>query len=352
MVATTKTTEFNFYNYNKILSYNAYWNFVVGPRGNGKTYGAKKKAIRDFISKGREFIYVRRYKEELGLAKDAFFDDLIVRDEFPDWDFRTNGRLAQMAPRDTEGQDKRPWVNIGYFVALSTGQSYKSVPFPNVWNIIFDEFILEKSGQHYLRSEADVFRNFYNTVDRGKDQARVFFLANAISIMNPYFLDMGIKPDEMGEIGRMARLHDGTYYVAYHFIKDSVYAAQMEATKFGQFNKGTTYGDYANHAEFSDNHHELIEMKPEHAKPALSIESPEGTFSIWQTHGPMAFYCQAARPAQELLYTLDLSRVAVDKPFLSYSDKMAQVLRAFFNTGRVKFDSPQTRNMFIHIFKR
>lgn len=351
-VLTEKAQRLHFYNFDKLLSFNAYWMFCVGPRGNGKTYGAKKKAIKDAINKKRQFIYVRRYREEMGLARDAFFDDIVANDEFPDWDFRVNGRKAEMAPAASREKKKRSWVEIGYFVSLSSGQSYKSVPFPNVWTIIFDEFILEKSAQHYLQKESDVFKNFYNTVDRSRDQVRVFFLANAVSIMNPYFLDLGIRPGELGEMGRLNPLDDGTYYIAYHFINDPIFTEQVEKTKFGQFNRDSAYGAYANRAEFSDNNDDLVSIKSETAKPMISVETKEGTFSVWKDRDPIRFHCQQARPAQELLYTLDLKRVNETRVYLPYSDKQLQVLRACYNSGKVTFDAPQTRNMFTHIFNR
>ena len=353
-MSQAQKNRLKWYSFNKILSYNAMMHFIVGPRGNGKTYGAKKKAIKDAIDKKRQFIYVRRYKEELGLAREAFFDDIIANDEFPDWDFRANGRVAQMAHVETRDAKKRPWIDIGYFVALSSGQSYKSVPFPNVWTIIFDEFILEKSATHYLPNEPNLFMNFLNTVDRSKDQARVFFLANAVSIMNPYFLEFGIKPGELGEMGRLGKLADGTYYIAYHFIHDQTFIDQVSATKFGQFIKQTEYGKYAIMSEFSDNTDDLLGNKPPEAKYFMSIETPDGTFSIWKGRkdGVMMFWGQQMRPKQEVLCTLDLSRVSADKSYLAHSDKRSQILRSFFNAGKIEFDVPQTRNMFIHLFKR
>lgn len=343
------------YNFNKILSLNAMIHFIVGPRGNGKTYGAKKKAIKDAITKKRQFIYVRRYKEELGLAREAFFDDIVANDEFPEWDFRVQGRVAQMAHAETRDAKKRPWIDIGYFVALSSGQSYKSVPFPNVWTIIYDEFILEKSATHYLPNEPDLFMNFLNTVDRSKDQVRVFFLANAVSIMNPYFLEYDIKPGEMGEMGRMGLLDDGTYYVAYHFIHDETFIEQVSATKFGQFIKQTEYGKYAIMSEFSDNHQELIGTKPPEARYVMTIESKDGEFSLWRgrdERGVLTFWAQSWLPKQQDRYTLALDRVTDEKAYLPYGDKRSQMLRQYYNSGRIRFDLAQTRNMFIHIFKR
>ena len=44
------------YDYSKVLSYNAMFNFIIGERGVGKTYGAKKYAINRFISYSRSNI--------------------------------------------------------------------------------------------------------------------------------------------------------------------------------------------------------------------------------------------------------------------------------------------------------
>lgn len=339
-----------FYRYDKILSFNAFWNFIVGMRGNGKTFGAKERALKDAINKHVQFIYVRRYKEELAMAKDAFFSDIVKEGLFPDWDFRVVGKEAQMARVSTRDGKKREWQTIGFFVALSQAQSYKSVSFPNVKWIIYDEFILEKSKTQYLPREADVFLNFYSTVDRSNDRVRVLFLANAVAVANPYFIKFRIRPDEMGEYGQMKKLRNGKHYIACHFIRDDVFVDYVQQTSFGQFIDDTDYADYAVQAVFSDNHNELIEVKPSNALYRFTLETPDGTFSIWSASNK--WYCQEKRPGNEALFTTELNQVAEGKHYLHFSNKVAQALRAGYNGGRVFFDQPATRNAFLHIFKR
>ena len=70
-----------------MLSYNAILNFIIGERGVGKTYGAKKHVVNRFIKKGEQFVYLRRYKTELkdsvgSKMKPKFFNQIV--DEFPD----------------------------------------------------------------------------------------------------------------------------------------------------------------------------------------------------------------------------------------------------------------------------
>lgn len=71
------------YNPHELLSHNCLFNFVVGNRGAGKTYGvAKKWAIKTFLKTGKQFIYLRRYKTELDDIPN-FFADIIANNEFP-----------------------------------------------------------------------------------------------------------------------------------------------------------------------------------------------------------------------------------------------------------------------------
>ena len=48
-----------YYDYNRILSYNAYLNILIGERGVGKTYGASKFVTSQFLKKRRR---IRLYK--------------------------------------------------------------------------------------------------------------------------------------------------------------------------------------------------------------------------------------------------------------------------------------------------
>ena len=67
----------------KTLSHNCLFNFITGPRGSGKTYGAKKFVTNRFIKYGEQFIYLRRYKTEFDKGKnDKFFHALQRNNEF------------------------------------------------------------------------------------------------------------------------------------------------------------------------------------------------------------------------------------------------------------------------------
>ena len=341
----------SYYNYDKLYSYNGIYNFAVGGRGIGKTYGAQKKTIKAALEKGEQFMYVRRYKDELKLSRDTYFDAVAV--EFPEWDFRTQGLFAHAAPASTRDDKKRPWQVIGYFVALSQQQQIKSVAFPKVHTIIYDEFIIEKGSIHYISNEAISFQNLYSTVDRYQGRVRVLFLANSVSMDNPYFIHYKIRPDQSGEWLRLRFDPDtGLPFIVVHFIESEAFTSEVFATRFGKFIQGTEYAEYAVGNEFADANDNLVAFKPSHAKYEYSVETVSGIFSVWIDWNGPYYYMQEKRPKEEKLFTVLTQKMREGKTLLVPSDKLLQALRTAFRNGNAYFDSPRARNAFIEIFKR
>jgi hypothetical protein len=333
------------YNFDKIESYNATMNFICGGRGIGKTFGRKHKAIANAIYKDRQFIYLRRYKTELTLARATFFAD--VEYKFPKWDFRIVGAEAQCAHISTRDDKKREWRTIGYFVALSTAQSMKSVSFAKVWEIIFDEFIIEKGGNPYIADESMVFNNFYSTVDRWKDQVRVWFLANAVTIMNPYFIAYEIRPDQDGDI-----IVKAGGYMAAHFPDSEAFSNSVFQTRFGRFIQGSEYAEYAVGNQFSDNNDAMIALKDANARYLFTLETKIGSFSVWNSIVNDEYFIQRKRPKAEIIFTIVPERMDAHKTLMTFNDRPMQYLRGAFRSGRVCFDAPTTRNAFADVFTR
>lgn len=343
-----------FYSYSLVLSYNAIYNFVVGGRGKGKTFGWKKKVIRDAIrtheadpGKCDQFIYLRRYKDELRLARDTFFADIEYL--FPDWDFRHSGTEAQMSPVSARDDKKRQWITIGFFIPLSIAQSFKSVAFPRVKKIGYDEFILEKSATHYLPNEAEIFNNFYSTVDRYKDKTKVFFMANSVRIDNPYFIEYKIDPDKADSNG-IIRMHDG--FMVCQFIPSGEFEEQVYTTRFGSFIRGTDYADYAVGNQFADNHKHLIAKRSSNAKYQFTLETEDLTFSVWYDIRVNRYHCEETRPKSELMFTIVKEGMREGKTLLTFNDGVLQMLRSAYRHARMTFDLASTRNAFLEIMVR
>lgn len=332
-----------YYDYGPICSYNAFFYLIVGGRGLGKTYGAKRRAFNRYLTHGEQFIYVRRHKEDLTFVRDTFFTD--IQHEFPDWDFRSNGIRFEISPASERDARTRKWETMGYLVALSVAQKLKSVSFAKVTTIIYDEFIIEKGHVTYLPNEAKVFLDFYSTVDRNQDKTRVFLLANAVSIGNPYFAAWDIYPNPDNEYVKIDIPSRKNYIVA-HFPKAEDFAASVMQTHFGQFIAGTEYAEYAVGNIFSDNGNDLVKDKDPNAKYRFTIDTKQGAFSIWHNIRTGEYYASSFEVGNEKRYTTQTSRVTENVSLMYFTDMPIQLLRAAQRKGRVYFNTASTRNAF------
>jgi hypothetical protein len=237
---------------------------------------------------------------------------------------------------------------MGDAIALSTSAKEKSRSFPLVTTILFDEFIIEKGVIHYLANEAKVMLDFFSTVDRYQDKTTVLFLANAVSINNPYFLKWNIIPTNEREF---IQTGPGNFILC-HFPDSANFAAEIYESKFGKFIQGTEYADFAVGNQFSDNTDVLLQGKPSRARYQYTLETAQGTFSVWSDMFSGEFFIQAKRPKDEDIFTLDIKKMSEGKRLMSVNDKLIAYLRSAFNQGKVMFDAPPTRNIFMEVFKK
>lgn len=338
--------KLEYYDLAALLSRNGVYNFLVGARGLGKTYSAKKRAINNFIKAREQFIYLRRYDTELKIAKHTLFTDLT--DEFPDYDFQARGDSLLLRKKSDKEKNENKWEVCGYAIPLSKAQQKKSVSYHNVTLIIFDEFIIEKGAVRYLPSEAKLFNDFYSTVDRYQDKTKVLFLANSISIMNPYFLEYDIKPSPSKE---WIRKYNG--FIIAHFPTADAFANSVYKTRFGQFIKGTEYAEYAVGSVFTDNSDALIRSKSSQADYICTLITIGGTFTVWVDWSDAGtFYIQQKRPKIEQIWIMTPEEMKEGRVLVDYNNPVLARLRSAYANGRAWFDIAQSRNAFAGIYKR
>ena len=65
VIFLNNTNISHFYDYHKIISYNCPVNILIGERGVGKSYGAKDYVIKKYLKDKSQFLYLRRYENEL-----------------------------------------------------------------------------------------------------------------------------------------------------------------------------------------------------------------------------------------------------------------------------------------------
>ena len=248
----------------KILTYNALLNWIIGERGCGKTYGASKFVTDRFIRNNEEFVYIRRYKSELSKAVKKFFEPLSINNEFEGHSLITKGNTFYIDEKIA-----------GYGITLSTAQQLKSTNFSKVKWIIFDEVLLEEGQGHYIKNEVECFLGLLETISRMRD-VRVLMLSNATNSANPYFLYFDLHLPYNNDI---TTFKNGL--IALQYARNEEYRKAKKETRFGKLVSGTEYENYAIDNNFRSDDKTFIEKKDKNSKFYFSFIYKDKTYGIW-----------------------------------------------------------------------
>ena len=316
-----------YYNVDNALSYNALFTMIMGGRGIGKTYSAKVRAIKNFLNKGEQFVYLRRYKTELKKIKN-FFND--VAKEFPDHKFSANNGGLYIDDRIA-----------GYPMTLSTQIIEKSTPYPDVTLIIFEEFLIDPASSYrYMTNEVETFLEAYSTIARDRD-VRVLFLANNISMYNPYFLYFGLHLKE-GETKCKAKNGD----IILLKVNSDEYANHMLQTRFGKIVAGTSYGAYAIGNVALRDSNEFIEKKQGTATYYSGFFYGGEFYGVWLDNKLSLAYCsEDYDPSFPKKYTLSMSDHSPNTIMLRTvkTEPCWRLAILLFKQGKMRFETGKAK---------
>ena len=216
-----------YWDINKILPYQRNFNLINGERSIGKTYTTQKWVVGKCLEKHQQFVYLVRTQSEKkeGVLERAF--EKVMTKEYPG-----------VETAYTEETMSANGEIIGFCIAISESQKIKKRSFPNVYYIIFDEYMLEDSSRsNYVSGwkEPDLLLSIYHTIDREEDRVKVFMLGNNTSFFNPYHLHpaFNIQPIKQGQIWTSEN-------VLYQWAEGSKDLKEKRATsKFGKMIQNT-----------------------------------------------------------------------------------------------------------------
>lgn len=344
-----------YWDINEPKSYNALYYFIVGERGDGKTYGCKvdaikeflKGAIDDFLTNGAEFVYVRRFEKEMKKAKTEFVNDIINLKEFKDIKF--------------EIKEDKLFVDdvvCGYFIILSQAKLYKSVPFPNVRRIIFDEFLLKKGHHKYLPFEVDAFLDLYETINRtvmrelnGIPHTVVWFLANTVSVTNPYFLYFDL---EMPTNKRRIARHKETKDIVIQHVKSEAFKKVAEKSRVGQMLGHTTFFAHAFGSEFSYDKANFVQPLPKDKQYLFTLKAIGKPYGVWRDR-ETGFYWVSEKhdPSSKFVYAMLLENHEPNVMLLraNRSNFLVKRFVDVFKAGGVFYDNVNTQNIIMETMK-
>lgn len=260
---------------------------LIGGRGIGKTTGFVKNCLRRWVSKDEEFVYCRRYKTEMMKTKDLLSP--IV--EGCNTKGIGNGIFQYQYNK----------VRIGYSVALSMQQSFKSgVDFSKVGTLIYDEALIEEGAQmRYLPHEINALLELISTIFRFRTGYHVFVLSNNADMFNPYFAYFNLPKFKDRYIDKSRALY------AEMLPNKAALMKIEEKTPLYRLTKGTAYGDYHYSNEVLSDAKGTIASKPINAELWLRIVYEQYTLNIYRI-GIIDMYVEFRdKPIQDdLTYTI------------------------------------------------
>lgn len=316
----------------KPLSYNALFNFIVGARGVGKTFGTLSYCIENYNKNKRKFIYLRRYQNELDETFPTIHRPLT--EKFIEYDLGTKGK-------DFKINDE----TAGYGCALSTSLKLKSQSFPDVTDIIFDEFIIDTGKVSYLKNEVQMFLEFYETIARTRD-VRVWFISNALTITNPYFIYFNIQLPYQKEISCK---ND----ILIQICKNKEYADFKKQTRFGKIVEGTQYAKYAFDNEFLKDNYDFIEKKSANSKFEFIIIFKSVWYGVWIDYEKGIMYISNDYNENTYFkYTLLADDMSPN--LMLIKGKPPQYISLFlemFKFGLIRFENINIKNLCMELIK-
>ena len=187
-----------YYSLKNILKTNSTYNIIIGERSNGKTYACLKHGIEQYFKDGSQMAIVRRWQTDIrGNRASEIFKALLSNDEvykISDGKYQGIHYYGGKFYLCNYGDNGKAIYNdndvIAYPFSLSDTEHNKSISYPNIRTIIFDEFL---TRQVYLPDEFILFMNTISTIVRNRTDVKIFMLGNTVNKYSPYFDEMGVK---------------------------------------------------------------------------------------------------------------------------------------------------------------
>lgn len=290
--------ETGYLNIAGILDLGTTYNFIVGGRGTGKTYGALKYVI----THERKFVLMRRTQSQTDLINKPEFSPLkpVCRDLDLDISVKPITKYNSAFYRDED-------TLIGYTCALSTVSSARGWDASDAVILIYDEFVPERH-ERAMKGEGGAFLNAYETINRnreleGRPPLQVLCLANAFDIANPIFLELGLVgiAERMQQRGQEVYINRERSITIIMPHSDKI-SGKKRQTALYKLTEGSTYSDMALSNKFSYNPTDYIKAQPlKEYRPIVTV----GEITVYRHKSGRKYYVSEHRTGDPPTYHTD-----------------------------------------------
>lgn len=300
-------------------------------RTGGKTTYFGRLCVNRFLDKGEKFGLIYRYNYELDDVADKFFKDLKGL-FFPD--------KTMTAKKRAKGIFQELFINdksCGYAIALNSSDSIKKYShlFSDITRMLFDEF--QSESNHYCTDEVTKFLSVHTSIARGQgEQVRyvpVFMLANQVSIINPYYVAMGI----CNRLNDETKFLRGDGYVLEQGFIETASDSQKESG-FNRAFKKNNYVAYSSENVYLNDNYSFIEKPTGKSRYICTLKYKGNDFGVKEFAESGFIYCDDKPDSTfPMKITVTTDDHSINYIMLKRNDFFLSNLRYLFERGCFRF---------------
>lgn len=346
-----------YYSLKNILKTNSTYNIIIGERSNGKTYACLKHGIEQYFKDRSQMAIVRRWQTDIrGNRASEIFKALLSNDEvykISDGKYQGIhywGGKFYLCNYDNNGKAIYNDNDvIAYPFSLSDTEHNKSISYPNIRTIIFDEFL---TRQVYLPDEFILFMNTISTIVRNRTDVKIFMLGNTVNKYSPYFDEMGLRNVSKQEQGTIDIYKYGTskLKVAVEYCKSM--GKSKENSFYFAFNNPKLEMITTGAWELDIYPHCPIKYKPKDIIFTYFIEYGGEIFQaeiVNKDNHVFTFIHEKTTPIRnkdkELIYSLDYnSKINYNRSILQSHNEITNKIKNFFILDKVYYQDNNVGN--------
>ena len=311
---------------------------ATGTRTAGKTTYFNRLVFNKYMKKKEKFIVLVRFSYQMNNIEDKFFKDIRTL-FFPQFTMESiplvNGKFRELFIYPNAQPELKE--SCGYAIAINDASLVKDYShlFTDASCFIFDEF--QNIDNHYCADEVKKFISIHTSCARGHgEQVRympVYMMANAVSILNPYYVSLGIS----------SRLQHNT-----KFLKGEGFVLEVtnnetasKALKASAFNRAfaneSTVSHEADNVYLNDNY-AFIEKVTGRSRYLCTLRFNGQDFAVRSFAEQGIIYCDknadASYPVKVCVTTEDHN---INYVMLRSNDVLIIKLRYYFSKGCFRF---------------
>lgn len=300
-------------------------------RTGGKTTYFGRLVVNRFLDKREKFGLLYRYKYELDDCAEKFFKDI--------GELFFNG-YTMTSKKRAKGIYHELYLNgepCGYAVSINSADQVKknSHFFSDVKRLIFDEF--QSESNTYCPNEIKKFISVHTSMARGQGEQNrylpVYMLSNPVSIINPYYVELGIS----------SRLTDETRFLRGDgfVLEQGFVESAADAQKSSGFNKAfarNSYVAYSSESVYLNDNKAFVDRPQGVGRYMATLKYNGQTYGIREFAEAGVIYCDdRADETFPLKITVTTDDHELNYVMLKRNDLFLFNLRYYFERGCFRF---------------